>query len=183
MIQLILGGSASGKSFYAEQEVLSLAAGTDAPKYYLATMRDESAEGLRRIRRHRRLRAGKGFRTVEQPADIHLALDKMAGGERIALLECISGLTANEMFAGAEFLPEHAVAEKIIREVGLLGEGLTHLVIVSCNVFEDGAGYDDATMEYIRAMGRIHRELAVLADRVVELAAGIPILVKGRKEP
>ena len=105
MTELILGGSASGKSFYAEQEVLRLAAGTDAGKYYLATMQDKSAEGQRRISRHKGMRAGKGFWTVEQPVDIHLALEKMAGGGRIALLECISNLTANEMFAGGRFIP------------------------------------------------------------------------------
>ncbi len=178
MTELILGGSASGKSFYAEQEVLRLAAGTDAGKYYLATMQDKSAEGQRRISRHKGMRAGKGFWTVEQPVDIHLALEKMAGGGRIALLECISNLTANEMFAGGRCLPEKNVAEKIIRDIGALGEGLTHLVMVGCNVFEDGTVYDGATMAFIRVMGRIHRELAASADRVVELAAGIPILVK-----
>ena len=43
MITLIIGGSGSGKSAYAEDYVLAAAA--DLPKYYIATMQVYDAEG------------------------------------------------------------------------------------------------------------------------------------------
>ena len=59
-----------------------------------------------------------------------------------------------------------------------LNRKLTHLVIVSNNVFEDGNEYDSSTMAYIRAMGRINEKLAKMADEVIEVVVGIPVAVK-----
>ena len=67
MITLVTGGSGSGKSAYAE-DVAASAEGTE--KYYIATMRIYDAEGERKVERHRKLRAGKGFTTVESPQNI-----------------------------------------------------------------------------------------------------------------
>ena len=48
-----------------------------------------------RILRHRQMRAGKGFETVERYTDLKgLKLDP----DSVVLLECMSNLTANEMF-------------------------------------------------------------------------------------
>ena len=120
----------------------------------------------------------KGFLTIEQPSEILKALEKMEPGGRVALLECISNLTANEMFSGGKPKPEGQTAECIISGMERLREEVTHLVVVSNNVFEDGVVYEESTMEYIRAMGRINRRLAAMADRVVEVAAGIPVIIK-----
>ena len=51
-------------------------------------------------------------------------------------------------------------------------------MIVTNNVFEDGIRYDDTTMDYMRALGLINRELARMADRVVEVIVGIPVVIK-----
>ena len=65
MITLVLGGSGSGKSAYAEHLLDG-----KTNKYYIATMQVYDAEGEKKVARHRRLRAGKGFVTMEQPRDI-----------------------------------------------------------------------------------------------------------------
>ena len=54
-------------------------------------------------------------------------------------------------------------------------------MVISGNVFEDGTEYDAGAMQYIRAMGKIHRRLAAMADQVTELAVGIPIHIKQPK--
>lgn len=186
MMVLIIGGSGSGKSAYAEETVVSFSRKSvsleeDVPemnKYYLAAMQVFDEEGRRRVERHRALRRGKGFHTIEQPREIHRALEQMEEGNKAALLECISNLTANEMFTEGETRPESQVTEQIIRDVELLKEKTTHLVVVSNNVFEDGVDYDETTMEYIHAMGVINQALAKMADQVVEVAAGIPVGLK-----
>jgi adenosylcobinamide kinase/adenosylcobinamide-phosphate guanylyltransferase len=177
MMALVIGGSGSGKSSYAEELAVSLSSPV-AKKYYLATMQVFGREGEQRVERHRALRRGKGFLTIEQPTEIQKAVGCMEEGERVALLECISNLTANEMFQQPEAKPGAQAAEQVIQGVGLLGKETAHLVVVSNNVFEDGICYDPATMEYIRAMGRINRALAQAADYVVEVVAGIPVVLK-----
>lgn len=178
MMTLIIGGSGSGKSAYAENYLISLS--EEKKKYYIATMQVYDAEGKKKIERHKMLRNGKVFFTIEQPVDIQMATEKMEEGERTALLECISNLTANEMFSDKEPETEQAVTEKIVNGIASLNKELTHLVIVSSNVFEDGEVYDGTTMAYIRAMGRINEKLAEMADEVVEVVVGIPLVIKSK---
>lgn len=180
MMTLIIGGSGSGKSVYAENCLLSRSEGKR--KYYLATMQASDRESRERIARHRKQRAGKGFHTIEKPAAIQSAAEDMEEGENTALLECISNLTANEMFAGKAPKEEKAVAEAVVNGIAGLEKRLTYLVVVSNNVFEDGRVYDETTMAYIRAMGRINERLADMADEVVEVVAGIPVVIKRRED-
>ncbi len=65
-VTLVIGAAASGKSAYAE----SLCLGHDGPRVYLATMEPFGEEGARRIARHRALREGKGFSTLERTRDV-----------------------------------------------------------------------------------------------------------------
>ena len=175
---LIIGGSGSGKSAYAEDYMVSIS--EDRKKYYIATMQIYDEEGKRKVERHRMLRGGKGFSTIEQPLDIGNAAEKLEDGDKTALLECISNLTANEMFLEEVPGTEEVITEKIVGGIAVLNRELTHLVIVSNNVFEDGNVYDKTTMAYIRAMGRINQKLAEMADEVVEVVVGIPIVIKNK---
>ena len=70
------------------------------------------------------------------------------------------------------------VSKKVLKEVSILSENVAELVIVTNNVFEDGVCYDESTMNYIKAMGIVNRGLAAMAERVVEVVAGIPVAVK-----
>ena len=208
MITLITGGSGSGKSAYAEKYICHMSNENGyKEKYYIATMQVFDDEGQRKIDRHRRLRVGKGFITIEQPRDIKKAVEKLQSENclktgRSALLECMSNLVANEMFppvdasgiqaaeAQKETLddPENMkdyetaqirrVSKKVLKEVSILSENVAELVIVTNNVFEDGVSYDESTMNYIKAMGIVNRGLAAMAERVVEVVAGIPVAVK-----
>lgn len=176
MTTLIIGGSGSGKSAYAEAYLLALSEGKR--KYYLAAMQACDEESRARVERHRKMREGKAFVTIEQPVRVQEALALMEAGEKTALLECVSNLTANEMFGKEGRRPEAAVVEEVTEGIAMLREKLAHLVIVSNNVFEDGRVYDQGTTAYLRAMGQINRRLSAMADEVVEVAAGIPIVIK-----
>ena len=208
MITLITGGSGSGKSAYAEKYICHASKEKECKeKYYIATMQVFDAEGQRKIDRHRRLRAGKGFITIEQPRDIQDAVSKLQSENclktgRLALLECMSNLVANEMFPPVdasdtkeargkkEALDEpdnmrdydntliSLVSKKVLKDVSILSENVAELVIVTNNVFEDGVCYDESTMNYIKAMGIVNRGLAAMAESVVEVVAGIPVEVK-----
>ena len=208
MITLITGGSGSGKSAYAEKYICHASNEKGfKEKYYIATMQVFDEEGQRKIDRHRRLRAGKGFITIEQPRDIQDAVSKLQSENclkagRLALLECMSNLVANEMFPPVDASdtkeaggkkepldePENMrdydntlislVSKKVLKDVSILSENVAELVIVTNNVFEDGVCYDESTMNYIKAMGTVNRGLAAMAESVVEVVAGIPVAVK-----
>lgn len=194
MITLVTGGSGSGKSAYAE----SLLSSCEGIRYYIATMQIYDAEGEKKVERHRKLRAGKGFLTIESSMNVGKIRFACAGeaeqaqyrqgaerkvqgssGKKSALLECMSNLTANEMFTKDGMKSEEEVVEKIVSEIQTLSQKLDNLVIVTNNVFEDGVIYDAGTMEYLRALGRINAALAHLADRVAEVVVGIPVELKG----
>ena len=77
MILLVTGGSASGKSEYAENRALQLAKAEQKKLIYLAAMKPFGEEAAKRIERHRQLRAGKGFETVERYTDIEVVFAGM----------------------------------------------------------------------------------------------------------
>ena len=69
MLILVTGGSGSGKSAYAEELLLSLTKQGET-RYYIATMQVFGEEGKEKVGRHKKLRAGKGFLTIESPQGI-----------------------------------------------------------------------------------------------------------------
>ena len=187
MMTLVLGGSGSGKSAYAEDYLLRAAG--DKKKYYIATMQIRDAEMQAKVDRHHGLRQGKGFSSIEQPTELEQAVLQMEPAGAV-LLECMSNLTANEMFSGEQPVDRQTVIEKILRGVEALKNHADPLVIVTNNVrnrvdfFVDfkkkfcGIVYDSATMEYIEALGRINERLAAASDEVVEVTAGIAQRIK-----
>ena len=170
MLILLTGGSACGKSTYAE----SLAMGFPAPRYYIAAMQPYGEESLRRIARHRAMRREKGFITLERYTGLAgLRLPRRG----TALLECVCNLTANEMFdpSGAG---EGAV-RAVLSGVEALGRQCGHLIVVTNEVGSETGDFSDETPRYIRALGEINRALAARCDAACELVCGIPIPLKG----
>ena len=192
MITLVTGGSGSGKSEYAEGLIL------DSPcsrRFYVATMIAYGKEGRDKVERHRMLRQGKGFITIEKPRDVGRVMfeEHEAGSgassraDRALLLECVSNLAANEMFkegtgkteAGEQQGgPIQCLSHKIAEDIISLAGQVQDMVIVTNEVDRDGICYEPETMEYIRLMGCLNQKLASAADRVVEVVYGIPVLLK-----
>ena len=167
MIALITGGSGSGKSDYAERLAASLEA---EERIYLATMQIFDAESVRRVERHRQQRAGRGFVTLECPLDIASA---GIPADSAVLLEDLPNLLANEMFDPS------GNPGRILPGIEILGRKCRHLVIVTNEIFSDGAAYAPSTAGYIRRMAELNRAIAQMADCVAEVVYSIPVAVKG----
>ena len=168
MLTVITGGSKCGKSSIAE-DILSRFHGK---KIYIATMEPYCEEAHAAIERHRKMRLGKGFETVEKYTDIHeLDLPEGCGD----LLECACNLMANEMFSAGEREP----VRKIMNGVDKLTERASEVIIVTNSVGEDGIEYPAETMEYIKNMGILNCALSRSADRVIEAVYDIPVMLKG----
>lgn len=170
MRTLVIGGSASGKSTYAEQ----LAVQCQAPFYYVATMMPYDEESRQRIKKHQDQRAEKAFSTIE----CYTGLAGIRIPERgTILLECVGNLAANELFAleGAGLRAVDAIKDGFLK----LEQQCDNLIVVSNDVFTDGSSYDEGTVEYMDILGTLNRDLSRYFERVIEVVCGIPILRKG----
>ncbi len=164
MKALVIGGSGSGKSEYAEELAQRL---KKNKVYYVACMTPYGSEGKRRIERHRRMREGKGFITIEQYRDIDCI-----SVEDTVILECVPTLLANEMF-GREPKDGGYV-------LGCLKKiEADNIIFVSDNVFDDGILYGGDTVRYMEELCRVNKGLGEYCDRVAEIVCGIEVKIKG----
>lgn len=232
MLHIVYGGSASGKSSYAESFAMSLQG--DGRLLYIATMypykwstTEIDSETMQRINRHRAMRADKGFDTVECYRHVEHIVAKR---QDVLLLECMSNLLANEMYLEPEnddgrLAEPHAEAQPMsevekagtdcnagtdVEKTGIAGEAgfemsktmssvskkivqalvdlsarVQELVIVTNDVFSDGGNltYDESTREYVKNLAEINCALAREAATVTEIVCGIPVKIKGDKQP
>ncbi len=190
MLYLVTGGSGSGKSAFAEDLIVKLHNDKlSGNLYYIATMHSYDEESDKRIERHRTLREGKGFITVEKELILEeeeLKID--AGGT--CLLEDLSNLLANEMYMGHDreyFAVQEAEehmrgAENLLCRLFAISRSCTDLVIVSNEIFSDGVQYDKETLYFMKQLGYLNCHLARQADGVIEVVCGIPIWRKGKEE-
>ena len=160
MFSIVTGGSASGKSEYAENLVPNTGS-----RVYLATMEPFGAEAEARIARHRKLREGKGFETIECPVNIEKVLEACRG--KHVLLEDLPNLVANEMFSSHAHSTA-GIAEQIL-DLAHISESL---ICVTGILTADGRKYDESTMKYLKELAAIERTLAAHADRVIEVVCG-----------
>ena len=167
MFAMIIGGSASGKSALAER----WAAFLPQPRIYLAAMQVFDEESRARVLRHRAMRAGKGFETIEAPTALWNT-DLPAGAT--VLLEDLSNLLANEMFS-----PEGGGSEAALRGVQSLLARCENLILVTNEVFSGGTDYAGETEDYLAGLAWLNRTLAAEAGAVVEVVCGLPNVLKG----
>lgn len=196
MLYLVTGGSGSGKSAYAEKAAVNLYADrkSGGRLYYVATMYPyEDGETEQRIEKHRSMRRGRGFETIECYTEL-AALEKNVICRDVLLLECMSNLLANEMFLAAGGLRAEEeddietaslyerTEERILAPIMRMAQSGGCVVVVTNEIFSDGrAGqYDNDTRRYIELLGYINRRLAEPADCCVEVVCGIPVTF-GRK--
>ena len=169
MTTLVTGGSKCGKSRYGE----SILSKFEGRKIYIATMIPYGTDAYTAIERHRKMREGKNFQTIEKYTGIHeLKIPEKSG----VLLECTANLCANEMFCGSEIVYP---ADKVVEGIKYLQKVCEELVIITNQTGSDGVAYSESTMLYMKALGEINCRIAELSDNVVECVYGIPIVLKG----
>jgi adenosylcobinamide kinase/adenosylcobinamide-phosphate guanylyltransferase len=176
-LTLVLGGARSGKSRFAERLVeAAAAAGT-----YCATAEPGDAEMAARIAAHRarrdgaehRSRRGAFWRTVETPLAVAGTIAAEATPDRPLLIDCLTLWLSNLMMAGAPIDDEFATLRMALRDAS------GPIVLVANEV---GLGLVPETplgRDFRDAAGRLNQEIAALSDRVVFVAAGLPLVLKG----
>ncbi|MEG2002367.1 MAG: bifunctional adenosylcobinamide kinase/adenosylcobinamide-phosphate guanylyltransferase [Clostridia bacterium] len=170
MITVVFGGASSGKSEIAENIAMS----QGQNRLYIATMIPYSNEGKKRVAKHLNKRCGKGFSTIERYVDLeNISIERCD----VALLECVGNLLANEMYE-VDGDKKNAV-NRIVNGIKKLGNLVDNLVIVTNDVFKSVANYSDESAQYVENFAIITRELFEIADTVLEIKCGIPLILKG----
>jgi adenosylcobinamide kinase/adenosylcobinamide-phosphate guanylyltransferase len=166
-VTLVLGGARSGKSRYAERLVEAAApAGT-----YCATAQAGDAEMAARIAAHR-ARRGSFWHTIEAPLAVAPVTAGEARSERPLLVDCLTLWLSNLLLAGRPAEEEAAALCNALR----LAAGPVVLV-----ANEVGMGLVPETplgRRFRDAAGCLNQEVAAVADRVVFVAAGLPLVLK-----
>lgn len=203
---LLLGGSKSGKSRWGEEWAQQAHLETGFPLFYIATLYPGAdGENQDRIKRHRRQRADKDFKTLEIPRHLSQATPFLPE-QSIVLVDCLGNLVANELFMDSaeteeksglprelESASQQPSENRIRIEENYQQRGLTlensitedflalarrvHLtVLVSNQVFADAETFDFTTMVWINTVGTIHQKLAGDPQTLpVQVLAGIPL--------
>jgi len=176
-LTLILGGARSGKSTYAE--TLARELGQD-DVLYVATAQALDAEMADRIARHRAQRPAS-WSTLEAPLHPGRALLVRRPRTSVILLDCLTLLVSNILLAHAEeaFSVQQAAVDAQIEELlAAVRELEAHVIIVS-NEVGMGLVPDNALgRAYRDLLGRTNQRVAAVADRVLFMVAGLPLVVK-----
>ena len=171
MICMVLGTPDSGKSKRAEDITCKLSG--DGKRYYIATMIPFGKEGQERVEKHRKMRAGKGFETIECPVRVHEVTQKIDDGKNATcLLECMSNLVGNELHepdTEKEGKTIEQISEYILGSVMELAGAVKNLVIVSNSFPLEGEGYDEDTRRYVKTVDMVNKLLRQRVDEFYEL--------------
>jgi adenosylcobinamide kinase/adenosylcobinamide-phosphate guanylyltransferase len=186
---LILGGTRSGKSTYAEELAKQL--GRD-DVLYVATSEIKDEEMHQRVEKHRATRP-QAWRTVEAPNRLGERISQNLNDEKVVLIDCLTLFVSNTLLettapledafdppSGDPFDPE--IEDRLMQEMEVLvktyRQSSVDMIVVSNEVglglvppYELGRAYRDI-------LGRANQYIASQADEVVFLVAGVPMKLK-----
>jgi len=170
-VTLVLGGARSGKSRHAEALVES----QPGACVYLATAQAGDGEMAARIAAHRARRAVR-WTTVEEPLDLAAALGRACGPDRAVLVDCLTLWLSNLLGAERDLVTE---CERLLAAL----PGLAGPVVLVSNEVGQGVVPDNALARaFVDHAGRLHQDLAAIAQRVIFMTAGLPRKLKSVSE-
>jgi adenosylcobinamide kinase/adenosylcobinamide-phosphate guanylyltransferase len=167
---LILGGVRSGKSRHAGE--IARAAGCAVTVIATGTAQDQ--EMMERIELHRAQRP-KEWSVVEEPVRLASALAAAASPSRIVIVDCLT-LWLTNLLCGEDPGALQRESTQLLELLPLLPGDC---VLVSNEV---GLGIIPANAlarRFADEAGTLHQQLAALCDRVIFMAAGLPLRLKG----
>lgn len=168
-VSLILGGARSGKSAFAE----SLAESSGRQLVYLATSEVFDGEMAQRVDQHK-ARRGPEWQVLEEPLALAQQLGSVANDKTCVLVDCLTLWLTNLMMGKAD----------IEEECGRLTETLTGLapeagvLLVSNEVGQGIVPFKRMAREFRDHAGRLHQDIATIADHVWFITAGLPQKLK-----
>lgn len=172
-VALVLGGARSGKSTHAEALARGLCR-APSRALYLATGEARDGEMAARIAEHRS-RRGPIWATHEEPLDIAPVIAAKARPGAPVLVDCLTLWLANLMAAGRD------IAAETTKLCAALSTAKGPVVLVSNEVGLGIVPDNRAARDFRDHAGRLHQAVGAIASDVVFVAAGLPLVLKGKK--
>ena len=170
MRTLILGGARSGKSALAER--LAIDGGREV--VYIATAQAGDTEMAARIAHHRARRPPQWL-CVEEPLHLADVLREHARADRCILVDCLT-LWLSNLLGDAAMQGFERERDRLLDVLpGLPGD----VLLVSNEVGLGIVPMGELTRRFVDEAGRLHQAIAALSERVVFVAAGLPLVLKG----
>ena len=165
---LVLGGARSGKSAFAERLVLS----GKGRAHYIATGRAWDDEMRDRISEHRD-RRGDEWTTHEEPLSLTDRLQQLDSPDKFILVDCLTLWVTNLMMDNRDMPAEF---EALCRHLSV---AKAQLVFVSNEVGLGIVPDNRMAREFRDHAGRLHQNVAEVANEVYFIVAGLPLKMKG----
>lgn len=168
----VIGGCRSGKSSHA----LELAAGMPGKKkVFVATCVPHDEEMKQRVARHQAERS-RSWRTVEVPVLLPEAIREHGPGSDLILVDCLTLWTSNLLMETEDMDRLEAHMQRLT----LALEAARCPVILVSNEVGTGIVPENRLARLFRdAVGFVNQRVAACVDRVILMAAGIPMTIKG----
>ena len=174
-ITLILGGARSGKSRHAEQR----ASASQLPVVYIATATALDAEMTLRIEHHQQQRPNE-WRTRECPLNLAAVLQEEIQQPHTILVDCLTLWLNNQLFEYPEQNFAHLFDELIATVTA--ASTSANIILVANEVGLGIIPLGEISRKFVDEAGRLNQRLAQVADKVVFVAAGLPLVLKGKTE-
>lgn len=179
VIHFVLGGARSGKSSFAEQQVLELTRQQDKRPVYLATATNIDDEMTSRIVKHQADR-GNEWQLLECPLVLAETIPSL-NKSNIYLLDCLTLWLNNQLYGVIDKSngqqKQHLQAE-IDKLLTSLSNTSVDIVIVSNEVGLGVIPMGESTRLYVDYCGWLNQGVAKIADKVTLVTAGIPLTIK-----
>jgi len=183
---LVFGGARSGKSALAERLARELEEKSGQEVIYLATSHAGDAEMTARIAHHRARRPA-AWQTVEEATALATTLRRLCAPERIVLVDCLTLWLSNLMFSstgeqpevGAVELPPLFSWERSDLLAWLDEPALGEVIFVSNEVGMGIVPLGAVSRAFVDEAGRLNQDVAARCERVLFVAAGLPLALKG----
>lgn len=179
---LVFGGARSGKSAHAE----TLAAASCKEVIYIATAQAGDGEMAARIAGHRQQR-NQAWTTVEEPIGLGAAIAHWSAPGRLILVDCLTIWLSNLMFSEAKDFPEvgEIIPPACFRKqreefLQALEQAAGDVILVSNEVGMGIVPQGAISRWFVDEAGRLNQAVAARCEQVLWVAAGLPLMLKGR---
>lgn len=169
---LILGGTRSGKSAYAEKIAKALSQQKNTPLIYIATATAVDDEMQQRIQRRQQGRQTKDWLLLEESLDLANSVDGLTQ-QSVVLIDCLTVWLNNCLYQSDDTW--HQQKQAFISQI----QQCQHdILLVSNEVGQGIVPMGKASRRFVDEIGWLHQTLAQHCDRVTLLIAGLPQTLK-----
>ena len=184
--ELILGGQRSGKSRRAEMLAKDwLAQSTSHRAVLIATAQPWDNEMRERIARHQLDRAERvpGMQTVEEPIHLAQALEEHSQPLTLVVVDCLTLWLTNWLMPAENIEEKEPETNNQQAQEAMFLRAISQapgpVILVGNEIGLGVIPLGRETRDFVDALGRLNQDVAQVCERVILMAAGLPLTLKG----